>query len=326
MGFIQLLKKLFSVRKGNKDRSYVNNMQTAFISYESPVNTIDPEVFDEERKRIHVYSTEGEIRSFLTFLSKYRGGYIKRYNGRIVKHEYLGKEKGILKGIYYNVILPGKNFSDLLKEDFRSYLVGIGVTGLDEKPDYESIRNKNSSVRENNIMIQASGYKAEKKVNDTLSYLTLDHDRIYSNVVIESKGKKREFDHIVVSNGKVLILETKAFGLSAGFEEESCILHIDEDDRWMIEKKEKIKNLACPTEQIMGQMEIIDEILSGIDTIIEYILVLPNPKLELDIHRLHKYKIMTLLDLSVGFEDLIGSESKSSSDEIIGRINRSIKK
>ncbi len=323
MGLIYLLKKIFFGNTYHQKNSYSkNHISPSYTpSYVPDINTDE---FDTERKKIRHYSTEDEIRAFLTFLRRYGGGYIKYDHGRIIKHEFLGKEKGILKGIFFNVILPGKNFSDLLKEDFRLYLVGIGVNGLDEKPDYNSIRERSVSEKENNNLIRSSGHKAEKRVNDTLSYLLSPQDKLYKNITLEYNNSKREFDHIIISNNTVLILETKGFGISANLGTEKCILHISEDDNWQIEKNGNIKNLISPTEQIAAQKEIINGIFSDTHVIVEYILILPNPELVCDFHGMRDYKIMTLLDLSLNYRKMTEQVGTPASPLLTEKIEQHI--
>jgi len=328
VGLMYLLKKLFSGNNDQGYRSYDLKNTSHYSATDRPVYVpsynpdIDPSEFDTERKKIHPYSTEDEIRSFMTFLRRYGGGYVKYNQGRVVKRDFLGKEKGILKGIFFNVILPGRNFSDTLKEDFRAYLLSIGVNGLSEKPDYEKIREKTITKKENDTLIRSSGHKAEKRVNDTLFYLLNAQDKVFKNITLEYNGTHREYDHIVISGSTILILETKGFGISASLGTEKCTLHIDENDNWVIEKNGNTRNLKSPTAQITGQKQIIEGILSGTNAKIEYILVLPNPELECDFHGTRNYMIMTLLELSLAFEKLTSQNHAASSNLIISKIEQ----
>ncbi|MGN0395510.1 MAG: hypothetical protein ACI4EF_09110 [Coprococcus sp.] len=78
-----------------------------------------------------------ELQNFLVFLKKYQGGYVRRKSDQIVYQDFLGKEKGDLKGIFFNIVVPNPNISTKEKEEFR-YLKGIGVNGIDKRPDYET--------------------------------------------------------------------------------------------------------------------------------------------------------------------------------------------
>ena len=72
---------------------------------------IDTDQFEKEKIKIKPSCSEEELDSFIAFLKVYKGGYIKRRDGKIVNRDYLGKEKGDLKGIFYHIVVPSNKLS-----------------------------------------------------------------------------------------------------------------------------------------------------------------------------------------------------------------------
>lgn len=56
--------------------------------------------FEEWKKKLTPSSTKEEFTDFMTFLQEYKGGFVRRKSGKIVRQEYLNKEKGDLKGLF----------------------------------------------------------------------------------------------------------------------------------------------------------------------------------------------------------------------------------
>ena len=56
--------------------------------------------FEKEKKKLRPNCSDMELQNFLVFLKKYQGGYVRRKSGQIVYQDFLGKEKGDLKGIF----------------------------------------------------------------------------------------------------------------------------------------------------------------------------------------------------------------------------------
>ena len=75
--------------------------------------------FEKEKKKLRPNCSDMELQNFLVFLKKYQGGYVRRKSGQIVYQDFLGKEKGDLKGIFFNIVVPNPNISTKEKEEFR---------------------------------------------------------------------------------------------------------------------------------------------------------------------------------------------------------------
>ena len=99
---------------------------------------VSKEKFQREKKKLHPHFSEEEFRRFCAFLKSYQGGYVRRKSGKIVYQDFLNKEKGDLKGIFFNLVIANPNITVAQKEEFRHFLISIGVTGVDERPEYET--------------------------------------------------------------------------------------------------------------------------------------------------------------------------------------------
>ena len=62
---------------------------------------VSKEKFQREKKKLHPHFSEEEFRRFCAFLKSYQGGYVRRRSGKIVYQDFLNKEKGDLKGIFF---------------------------------------------------------------------------------------------------------------------------------------------------------------------------------------------------------------------------------
>ena len=99
---------------------------------------VSKEKFQREKKKLHPHFSEEEFHRFCAFLKSYQGGYVRRRSGKIVYQDFLNKEKGDLKGIFFNLVIANPNITVAQKEEFRHFLIPIGVTGVDERPGYET--------------------------------------------------------------------------------------------------------------------------------------------------------------------------------------------
>lgn len=96
---------------------------------------VSKEKFQREKKKLHPHFSEEEFHRFCAFLKSYQGGYVRRRSGKIVYQDFLNKEKGDLKGIFFNLVIANPNITVAQKEEFRRFLISIGVKGVDERPN-----------------------------------------------------------------------------------------------------------------------------------------------------------------------------------------------
>ena len=231
--------------------------------------------FDYWKARIKPNCSEMDFISFRDFLSSYGGGYVKR-EGDGVKREFLGQEKGVLKGIFFNCIVPNPHIDVSRKEEFRQYLQKIGVDGLYDRPDYEvrDTKLKNNKKDSEERKRKDVGNKGEQAVRDVLLELGEDYD-VINGPVIKVINNKKEFDHIVIGNNGVFVIETKAFGMTDGKPCKSS-LFIDEGDKWIVRKYKKNHEVISPTSQIMEEYNLINSLLSSYTTAIFPVVALSN--------------------------------------------------
>lgn len=273
--------------------------------------------FETAKRKMKPYCSKEDFDYFMNFLRKYEGGYIRWQNGNIIHRDYLGKEKGDLKGIFYNIIAPNPNLSVEDKENFRAFILSVGVTGVEERPAYE-IRDsklKNKETDEDDYIRKEVGNIGENNVRNILGKLNSASYYVINGPVLKSQDTAKEFDHIVIGSSGVFIIETKAFGMTDGKSSEAT-LFIDKGDKWIIRKSEKNsdKELKSPTEQIMAEKTQIDSIIyNAVD--VQPLLVLSNTKLKIKQNIDLPYKVLRidrLLDYIKSSTSKISSTKKKS--------------
>lgn len=284
---------------------------------------VDTADFQRWKEKIYSNCDEKTLMDFMNFLKLYKGGYIKRRNGRIVYQDFLGKEKGDLKGIFYNIVVPAKKIPVQQKELFRNYLQGIGVTGLEQRPSYElqSGKLKADSRDEEEYRRKLSGNRGEQQVRDCLKLLDDSRFSVMNGVVLRIGTRVKEFDHIIVGDTGVFVLETKAFGMSEksdGFDKARLV--IDTDGQWKLYKYHNMRVVKNPAEQILEEKHFIAELL--IDTYVDVnaVLVLANKDLVVEKNGLLFYKVIMLKDLVRYITQNEGELSDSDKYQIISKI------
>ena len=290
---------------------------------------VDTEEFDRWQITVNSRCDDRILREYLEFLKEYGGGYIKRKNGVITYQDFLGKEKGALKGIFFNVIVPSPRISTRNKEEFRRYLIGIGVTGISERPKYE-LRDgalKNYEKDEDDFHRKQAGNMGEQKVRDCLNNLSHSKYHVINGVVMRYKGVKREFDHIVIGRNGLFIIETKAFGMSdLADTRDDAELVIDQKDDWQLTKKGRTKDLKSPTTQIHAQKRFIENIISGSSAgsliNVRPVLVLSNEKLTYKKKAALDYKVLKVDELQEYIEENKDKIGYNEVADILTLINR----
>lgn len=286
---------------------------------------VDRKDFDVWKYKVNDYCDEQVLEGYMAFLKEYKGGYVKRRNGKIVFQDFLGKEKGDLKGIFYHVIVPSKHISVREKENFRNYLREIGVNGVENRPAYEKrdgklkadINNKEEYNR------KLAGNRGEQKVRDALKELDENNYFVVSGIVLKTNDQVKEFDHIVISNDAMFVLETKAFGMA---ESENGIdkaeLYIDENDNWKIKKYGKFRDVKSPTKQIEGQKDFMRNFVVDIMPDITYILVLSNSHLKVSQKKELDYEILNIEEMIRFIKEYKGIMNISEKFQLISQIEQ----
>lgn len=240
---------------------------------------VSTEDFQREKLKIKPYCSEEDFLAFLRFLYSYEGGYVRRRSGQIIYQDYLGKEKGDLKGIFYNVVIPNPNIATPTKEEYRRFLVGIGVTGVEKRPSYETRDSKlrNNKTDDEEFQRKEVGNQGEQVVRDILEKLDSSTYAVINGPVLKSNDVKKEYDHLVIGKTGVFSIETKAFGMSYG-KPEKAALYINEGDKWIIRKNKNNRELVSPTEQVLAEQKHLESIISY-PVPVHSILVLSNTEL-----------------------------------------------
>lgn len=240
---------------------------------------VNTDEFSIKKKKMKPFCSKKEFDEFFNFLQTYEGGYIRRKKGEIIFRDYSGEEKGILKGIFFNVVANNPNITSGDKERFRYFLQSIGIFGVAERPEYETrdskLKNKKTDIDE--YKRKEVGNIGEKLVRNILNDLNPEKYMVLNGPVLKKDGVVKEFDHIVLGHNGCFVIETKAFGMSDGRPCKSC-LFIDKGDKWIIRKNKNNRDLESPTAQIKEEKQIL-EIIIDLPINIHPILVLSNSEL-----------------------------------------------
>lgn len=218
--------------------------------------------FEKEKKKLRPNCSDMELQNFLVFLKKYQGVYVRRKSGQIVHQDFLGKEKGDLKGIFFNIVVPNPNISTKEKEEFRRYLKEIGVNGIDKRPNYETRDSKlRNNKKDEEYIRKEVGNIGEQIVRNALKRLEELGYSVINGPVLKYDGVSKEYDHIVIGDNGVFCIETKAFGLSGG---KACkaSLFIDPNDKWIIRKNGMNRDLESPTQQVVDEKKLLEKIIN----------------------------------------------------------------
>ena len=200
--------------------------------------------FEKEKKKLRPNCSDMELQNFLVFLKKYQ------------------KEKGDLKGIFFNIVVPNPNISTKEKEEFRRYLKEIGVNGIDKRPNYETRDSKlRNNKKDEEYIRKEVGNIGEQIVRNALKRLEELGYSVINGPVLKYDGVSKEYDHIVIGDNGVFCIETKAFGLSGG---KACkaSLFIDPNDKWIIRKNGMNRDLESPTQQVVDEKKLLEKIIN----------------------------------------------------------------
>ena len=256
--------------------------------------------FEERKKAVHPNCDRETFFEFYDFLRNYPGGYYRRKNGRIVYQDYTGKEKGDLKGIFYNVVFSNPNLSTEEKEDFRMFIISKGVNGCNTRPEYETRDSKLRNKKQDDDEFQRKevGNKGEETVRRTLQRLKNQGYLVINGPVLELFDKRVEYDHIVIGDNGVFSIETKAFGSSKDGKNKAS-LFIDKGDKWILRKNGNNRELKSPTEQVHTEREHLKNILEHFKEKLDVksILVLSNEELFLKNNIKLDYDVVLVKDL-----------------------------
>lgn len=283
--------------------------------------------FEQRKSVVRTNCSESVFDGFFAFLKRYKGGNIRRKNGKITSRTFLGKEKGDLKGIFFNVVIPNPNISISKKEEFRMFLINIGVTGVGDRPNYEerASKLKNNKVDEDEHRRKEVGNAGEEVVREEISKLSDLHFAVINGPVLKYGDTKKELDHLIVGKTGVFCLETKAFGMSNG-EHSQASLFIDPGDKWIIRKNKINRALVSPTEQICSEKEIVEKILKDKNVNVHAVLVISNNKLFIKNNISLQYDVIRvdkLVEYIESFEDSLETKERLDILEMIdsSRIN-----
>lgn len=290
---------------------FVLIIATGFAKEDKWVSTDD---FEKEKKKLKPYFSEMEFIDFMNFLETYKGGYVRRRSGQIVYQDFLGKEKGDLKGIFFNLVIPNPHINSAKKEEFRKFLLSIGVTGVDERPNYETrdSKLKNNKTDEEEYLRKKVGNIGEQIVRDVLKQLETQGYAVINGAVLKHENIVKEYDHIVIGNNGIFCIETKAFGMTNGTSSKS-IIFIDPGDKWIIRKNKKNRVLESPTLQVLAEKEHLENIIAASLVAVHPILMLSNKEISVKNNINLPYDVVrvdSLVDFIINYKDIVTDNDK----------------
>lgn len=241
---------------------------------------ISGDEFQKQKLKMRPYCSEEDFADFMKFLQNYKGGYVRRKSGQIIYRDYLGKEKGDLKGIFFNIIVPNPNLKTSQKESFRNFLLSVDVNGVSQRPAYETrdSKLKNNKTEGEEYKRKEVGNKGEQIVRDFLKKLDVQRYSIINGPVIKTDNLVKEYDHIIVGSNGVFAVETKAFGMTDGVPGKAS-LFIDSGDKWIIRKNKKNRELVSPTKQVVAGKDHLEKVITSCPVVVHPVLVLSNTEL-----------------------------------------------
>lgn len=308
-------------RKNNKSE-YSNNKSFHNANRKKHnYSSTDNIEFEMLKKSVHVGMNEQEFIKFRNAIGSYGGGYTKYSAGTIIKREFLGKEKGDLKGIFFNVVVPNPHISIPRKEEFRSFLREIGVNDLEQRPDYEGRDSKLKNYAKNidDFEKKEVGNKGEQVIRDILEELEPNWT-IINGPVIKYRNEVHEYDHIAVGYNGVFVIETKAFGMTNG-KATKASLFIDEGDKWIIRKNKENKEVKSPTIQVKAATNLIQNLLSNYISEVYSVVALSNSELFVKQNIDLPYKILKPSELNNYITSQAEYINESQRQDILTSIN-----
>ncbi|MEE3423620.1 MAG: nuclease-related domain-containing protein, partial [Succinimonas sp.] len=245
----------------------------------APQKLPDARKFEEWKMRISSGVDEKMLLDYMEFLRLYPGSRVRHRGRKKVIYSYTGKELGTLKGMFLNVIVPTPRLYTTSKEQFREFLINLGVSGLTERPNYEERSGKlrvDRHLSETDRRIKTAGNIGEKAVRDVLEKLPPEYKSV-SGIYLEIEGSLRlELDHVVIGPSGMFILETKAFGITPEGVNNRLVLFINKDGEWSKTEHGRRVPLNSPEEQITRQQQIMQDFFRPINITPRVILVLAN--------------------------------------------------
>lgn len=252
---------------------------------------VDTEMFDKQLERAGEGCTEVGLTSFINFLRVYEGEFIKREKGKIVYEAYSDREKEALRSFFENSVIPSGYASVKTKEMFRNIIISRGVTGIEERPDYEGREHKVTISGIAARSIAADAVKAKRNVLDATDEKIkniLENDLDSKKYYILNKAQftdgenTTKYDFFVVGENGAFAFETGVLEELAGFmDTKRTVLTIEEGDVWQLVKGEEEKTMTSPTEQLLRQQNFLDKLVGDLGVVIHPVLVLPDGNLSI---------------------------------------------
>ena len=179
------------------------------------------------------------------------------------------------------------------------------LTGYDQ---IEALVN----IDKNEYLRKEVGNIGEQIVRDELKKIEKHNYAVINGPVLKYNDTIKEFDHIVVGENGVFCIETKAFGMTEG-ESTHATIFIDKGDKWSIRKNKHNKELESPTEQIIEEKTLLENVIASSMLTVHPVLVLSNKDINVKNNIRLPYDIVRvdgLLDYISNYIDAVTENDK----------------
>lgn len=271
--------------------------------------------FENEIYRINEHCTELSLKLFRGFLEKYQ-----ERNPRAFSQ----KEKGELRSLFYDVVVPESDVAIVTKEQFRKYLRGIGVDEMNIRPRYnQCIINHLDGNDAKDFYFENYG---DIKVGDCLKK-GLDPNQYYviDGATFVDGDKKKVFPHIVVGDSGAFLVNTRDLGTKIHEEGiDPTVINIEKGDKWSIKKNNNEVRMVSPTSDMLDGKTFMENAMGDMLLEVHPVLVFPDEQLSVHQEEELPYKVIGTRNLCNYIKDYPSRMSISERTEVISRLNAMI--
>lgn len=292
---------------------------------------VDTSMFDKQLEKASEGCTEVGLVNLINFLRVYNGEYIKREKGKIIFQAYSNREKDALKAFYENHVIPSGYASVRTKEEYRNFIMNIGVRGVEQRPDYEGKEHKVTITGIAASAIAADKAKGKISVLDAtdskirkLLDAGLDSKRYYilDKAQFKNGEETTKFDFFVVGENGAFALETGAIEELANFiDSQRTTLTIEKGDIWTLAKGDITKQMTSPTRAMEEQQDFLEVLVGDMDVKVQPILVLPDANLSVIKHEDLPYDVLSPRNIVTYIQNYNGRISLRDRMELTQRLN-----
>ena len=271
--------------------------------------------FEKEIYQVYEHCSETSLNLFRAFLVKY-----EEQNPRA----FSVKEKGELKSLFLEIVVPESDVSVSTKEQFRVYLKKIGVSDMNIRPRYSQC-----------TLGHLSGQKTKEdyfndycniKIGDCLKNgLDSQKYKIFDSPTVVDGEKKKRIAFIVIGDSGTFVINTKDLGTDV---HETGIdpteIFIKKGDNWTVRKKDNEMDVTSPTEEVLEAKNFIEQAMGDMLLDVHSVVVFPDEQLNIYQEEELPYKVIGTRNLCNYIREYPNRMSLNERTEILSRLNKMI--